>query len=454
MKKILLGTLTLLVISCASEPVNYTLLSGKIENPNSNTLSIINSSNEKVREIAVSDSGVFNDTIFDANGLYRFYDQKEQATIYLQNGFDLNLTLNTAEFDESISYTGKGSAENNYLVQKFLKNEKNGGVSNLYALDEAEYLKQTQALKESQDSLLQAAKIGDKFKELEQAVIKYSYIFNVMRYEVAHRYFTKNKDFKVSDSYPNVLENLDMNNEELFKTIPNYKAVVGFNLSSKASANAKRDSISYGLAFINEVSSVNNQFIKNSLIKSLAFEVSPMNPDAEKLYQELMKVSSDEKFKETITNSYNTLQKLKKGNNSPMFENYENYTGGATSLSDLKGKYTYIDVWATWCGPCKVEIPYLKQIEEDYKDKNIQFVSISIDKLKDRDLWKNMIKEKELGGIQLLADKDWQSSFLKSYDIKSIPRFILLDPEGKIVSAAAPRPSDKKLINLLNGLNI
>ena len=123
-------------------------------------------------------------------------------------------------------------------------------------------------------------------------------------------------------------------------------------------------------------------------------------------------------------------------------------------MSDLKGKYTYIDVWATWCGPCKVEIPYLKQIEEDYKDKNIQFVSISIDKLKDRDLWKNMIKEKELGGIQLLADKDWQSSFLKSYDIKSIPRFILLDPEGKIVSAAAPRPSDKKLINLLNVLKI
>ena len=47
-----------------------------------------------------------------------------------------------------------------------------------------------------------------------------------------------------------------------------------------------------------------------------------------------------------------------------------------TKLEDLRGKYVYIDVWATWCGPCRGEIPYLQKVEEKYKGKNIEFVSI------------------------------------------------------------------------------
>ena len=59
---------------------------------------------------------------------------------------------------------------------------------------------------------------------------------------------------------------------------------------------------------------------------------------------------------------------------SPIFENYENHKGGTTSLSDFKGKYVYVDVWATWCGPCKREIPSLKKVEAQYHGKNIAFV--------------------------------------------------------------------------------
>ena len=67
---------------------------------------------------------------------------------------------------------------------------------------------------------------------------------------------------------------------------------------------------------------------------------------------------------------------LPKGAPSPSFVDYENYNGGKTSLADLKGKYVYIDVWATWCGPCKAEIPSLKKIEKEYHGKNIAFVSV------------------------------------------------------------------------------
>ena len=139
---------------------------------------------------------------------------------------------------------------------------------------------------------------------------------------------------------------------------------------------------------------------------------------------------------------------------SPEFNKYVNYKGGTTSLTDLKGSYVYIDVWATWCGPCKMEIPFLAKVEEKYHGKNIKFVSISIDRLADEGKWRKMIAEKSMGGIQLLADNEINSKFIASYYIQGIPRFILLDKEGKIISSDAPRPSDPELITLLDSQSL
>lgn len=125
--------------------------------------------------------------------------------------------------------------------------------------------------------------------------------------------------------------------------------------------------------------------------------------------------------------------------------NYENAKGGTAKLEDFKGKYVYVDVWATWCGPCRREIPFLKQVEEKYHGKKIEFVSISVDVAKDHDKWKKMVTDQSLGGVQLFADKDWNSAFIQSYGINSIPRFILIGPDGKVVDPDAKRPSDPAL---------
>lgn len=148
-----------------------------------------------------------------------------------------------------------------------------------------------------------------------------------------------------------------------------------------------------------------------------------------------------------------TVSANKKMNNtaSPLFD-YENHKGGKTKLEELRGKYVYIDVWATWCGPCRAEIPSLKKVEEKYHGKNIEFVSISVDVDKDHDKWKNFVTEKQLDGTQLIADKNWLSDFITSYKINSIPRFILIDPKGNIVDADAARPSDPRLVAQLDGL--
>lgn len=132
--------------------------------------------------------------------------------------------------------------------------------------------------------------------------------------------------------------------------------------------------------------------------------------------------------------------------------NFRNIDGGQTSSESLKGKYVYIDAWATWCGPCIQEIPSMKKIEKQYHGKNITFVSLSLDKEKDFQKWQKMVADKQMGGVQLFGDKDFESEFAQFYGINSIPRFILIDPKGNIVDANAPRPSDPELVTLLDQL--
>lgn len=160
--------------------------------------------------------------------------------------------------------------------------------------------------------------------------------------------------------------------------------------------------------------------------------------------EKVLLAKKERELKDEVKNKLN-------GTMSPSF-NYHNYKGTKTKLESFKGKYVYIDLWATWCGPCVREIPFLQKIEERYHNKNIVFISISIDKQTDFKKWETMVKEKNLGGVQLIADNDWNSEFAKSFGVTSIPRFILIDPSGKVVKAVAERPSNPELLKELDQL--
>ena len=127
---------------------------------------------------------------------------------------------------------------------------------------------------------------------------------------------------------------------------------------------------------------------------------------------------------------------------------YSDVDGKQVRLSDFKGKYVFIDIWATWCKPCCYEIPFIQEIEHRLAGKDVVFVSISTDK--DTDVWRKKVKEENMGGIQLNIGKD--RSFTNYFYVTSIPRFIIIDPEQKIVTAHAPKPSSGELEKLLNKL--
>lgn len=109
----------------------------------------------------------------------------------------------------------------------------------------------------------------------------------------------------------------------------------------------------------------------------------------------------------------------------------------------LKGKFTYIDVWATWCGPCCAEIPHLEKLVEKYKDNDkVQFISISVDT--NRKAWENKLKKDNPQWQQYLLSPENNKKFSADWGITGIPRFIMIDANGNVYNANASRPSNKE----------
>ena len=114
-------------------------------------------------------------------------------------------------------------------------------------------------------------------------------------------------------------------------------------------------------------------------------------------------------------------------------------------------KITYVDIWATWCGPCCKEIPYLESLVEAMKgNPDVQFVSISVDS--DLDAWHKKLDADKPQWQQFVLDDDNNKLLSEALNITGIPRFLILDAQGKVIDQDARRPSDPELLSILDAL--
>ncbi|SEW14080.1 redoxin family protein [Kaistella antarctica] len=150
------------------------------------------------------------------------------------------------------------------------------------------------------------------------------------------------------------------------------------------------------------------------------------------------------KFKNYVAKKVEILNNQQKGKAFPIMV-FEDADGKKVSLSKFKGKFVVIDFWATWCGPCKETSPvFAYQAKKNKNNDQIVFLAISIDE--DKSKWKLDLKN-----TQSNVKQWWLSdpNALKQLGIEGIPRFMMLDPDGKIFNANMPRPNETNFVDIL-----
>lgn len=109
-------------------------------------------------------------------------------------------------------------------------------------------------------------------------------------------------------------------------------------------------------------------------------------------------------------------------------------------LKKYKGSVIYLDFWASWCGPCKREMPYSSKLKEEYKGQDVVFVYMSTDK--NGAQWESMIAQLNITGENYRASPSVKQEIVQQFNLQYIPRYVLINKEGKVADDNAKRPSD------------
>lgn len=440
----LLICLLVLGAACTPEaPPSYTVLQGKLP---AGTEDGKVSYNGERNKLSVAEDGTFSDTLAVTTAQYVDLALGDHYFwIYVAPGDEVAITV-----DSVPSFSGSNAAINDYLYKEAMADRASPkSFEEIYLQDEADFLRYQDSLKTVKlNHLTELPASTEAFQAFHRKGIEYEHLLSIARYPMYRRSLVE--DYEPSQTITSVYQNVSIDNEEEAKRYGGYLMLASQILDQRAARleDSGYSALEAKLAVLKDIQSPT--ILSDKLGEALHYFTAD-EEDMEGLRDSMLALATLTKTKEDIQDHYEMISRLKPGADSPSF-NYENYAGGNTELADLRGKYVYIDVWASWCSPCIGEIPHLKKVEKEFHDKGVEFVSISIDKQTSRDKWRAMIEDRQLGGVQLLANDDWNSKFIRDYGIRGIPRFILLDGQGKIITANAERPSDPRLMERLRAL--
>ena len=402
-------------------------------------------------DFPIDSSGHFSAKVkIDKDGYYFFKIGRPYATVRFKKGHNVHVDIDADDFYKSRRYSGELKIENNYSVAKSnLRSKFVGDPKDYFVVPVDEFLLKIEKTRDAVFELLEKSNLSLEDKIIEKRIIEYDYLQSYNNYQKFYSYHKKVKANLPDDYYDPVI-NMDTDDDEIFRHSRAYRNLIVENFRHSSKRELALDSTLTIIDFVkNKISNIKSIDIREQFSSMLIRQMKESNPNLDDDYKRIMSLLLTDRMKEKLTQRHKTAKESTSGAQAIDF-NYENFNGGRTTLKDLSGKLLYIDVWATWCGPCIKEMPALKELVAHYAGKEIEFVSISIDHQSDYKKWRKMVPEKNVGGIHLYDNEGLNSSFMKAFSVGLIPRFMMIDREGKIITAHAPRPSDKGVKDFIN----
>lgn len=393
--------------------------------------------------IIKTDEHGFFDTTFVLN--QPAYYTINRNTVYLTPGDDLTIKI-TPKNTEAEFY-GIGAEANNYLKDRlfpkagsYLESGKNINGDFIHT---KEYIDSLSTIRFHQLDTLR--NVSDNFKQLERARIKGDIINSYISFfsYVGSAKVTKKLDIELPLSIKEHFDMIQPYINPLIKDISDeqYLDVAVVRDVMAFSTNKQFGPILFDAVDIpqrtKELYEASNMSIKlqSNITPEIAEEI---NNYAKTLLNRDFAIEIEDKIEES--------SKLFPGKPAIDFE-IEDVDGSIIKLSNYKGRVIYIDLWATWCGPCINESPYFESLAAEYSDKEIVFLPISTDS--DKELWLNYLSKNEKVITQYFTS---DPKLIKEWNVRFIPRFILIDKDFKILNAYALRPSQDELKEVLNSL--
>lgn len=373
----------------------------------------------------------------------------EYRWIYIEKGDRATISFNGRDFDGTFAFDGEKSAAVSYLDKVTLT----ALPDTDYALPFDQYHEKIKAKQADALKLMQANPLGSAgdFARMEEGRIIYSYAAPLLMYPIGHIMMTGDMEYRPDEAYYEVIDGYVQENG-MWVDLDEYRDFI--LEAAHVLDEESRDVTALYPKTVAQMKFVADRFsmpqVRDVLLHTLAatyvdrYGIDGIQ-DLENIYHTYVK---DEALNADYALKYGKWDLSRPGKPSPDFV-AEDIDGNEYSLEDFRGKYVYIDLWATWCNPCRKELPHLKRLSERFQDAQIVFLGLSIDN--DKAKWKEMLSEDELYGTQLYIGA--QSDFQKAYRIEGIPRFILLDKEGRIVSNDMTRPSSDDTADALEALD-
>lgn len=439
-----LATLIIIILaSCnPSDEKIQTSVAGQVLNPKGEEVSF--RLQDTTITVSLNQEGRFetNLPIENAKSLV-FAHGDEISTLYLRPGDQLSLTIDTEQFDETLQYTGEGASINNFLASIVLLEDSLPSAVKLASFPEDSFLMKLRKNNELKENILQESAVDDQeFKNWYLKSNEWEFFFNLSYYP-GFRSRALQKPFEPSDefyAYKDTINLHDSSNLAYEYFIPYMQREITKKVGEKFKEKGPQDVSEYVMASIEEVNAIPNDPIREKLLyEAINTHLNRLKEDDRAAVLAQWKdLNPSKQHLRVVEDKLEVLKSLAKGNPAPDFK-YVNLEGDSMTMEDFRGKVVYIDVWATWCGPCIAEHPYMEELQKQFENDSVAFLAVSVDSSPEP--WKKMVKEKKLGGIHLFAEGEWNASIMKNYGISGIPRFILIDQQGKIVNANAARPS-------------